>query len=275
MGENRFGSWRRMNQRRPASAGRQSMNGYKLLRVQAQSVTLESSSGQTEIMFYNAMSKLDEIHPGQRPAARRARRRRTIHQLWSQWGGAGCNYGYLSQSSGAQAAAPQADNRAPPGKKGSCKRHSGHVDGRQTSATGGQTVKSQSNAGGCCLYAIISRSYCIVLIAAAAFPAAAPASGGQSASAKGPNRVEKRCPGFRSVFPLRPVSASPQDGRNRRRKKATEMTSVKTCTARDFTRVVISLGGPVKYQFPGLTVPIASTSILVMRISIAPCWASR
>jgi type II secretory pathway component PulC len=36
----------------------QSLNGYKLVRVQAQSVTLESSSGQQEIMFYNAMSKL-------------------------------------------------------------------------------------------------------------------------------------------------------------------------------------------------------------------------
>jgi hypothetical protein len=36
----------------------QSLNGYTLVRVQAQSVTLESSSGQQEIMFYNAMSKL-------------------------------------------------------------------------------------------------------------------------------------------------------------------------------------------------------------------------
>jgi len=37
--------------------------------------------------------------------------------------------------------------------------------------------------------------------------------------------------------------------------KATEITSVKTCTARDFTRVVISLGGPVKYQVSRLDSP--------------------
>jgi len=37
--------------------------------------------------------------------------------------------------------------------------------------------------------------------------------------------------------------------------KATELTSVRTCTARDFTRVVISLGGPVKYQVSRLASP--------------------
>jgi hypothetical protein len=36
----------------------QSMNGYKLVRVEAQSVFLDSGVGQTEVMFYNAMEKL-------------------------------------------------------------------------------------------------------------------------------------------------------------------------------------------------------------------------
>jgi hypothetical protein len=40
----------------------QSMNGYRLARVQPQSVILETSSGQTEIMLYNAMAKLRRDH---------------------------------------------------------------------------------------------------------------------------------------------------------------------------------------------------------------------
>jgi hypothetical protein len=40
----------------------QSINGYRLASVQPQSVILETSSGKTEIMLYNAMSKLRRDH---------------------------------------------------------------------------------------------------------------------------------------------------------------------------------------------------------------------
>jgi len=40
----------------------QSMNGYRLASVQPQSVILEAGSGKTEIMLYNAMSKLRRDH---------------------------------------------------------------------------------------------------------------------------------------------------------------------------------------------------------------------
>ena len=118
MGENRFALMATDESAAPQQVPEgQSMNGYKLIRVQAQSVTLESSSGQTEIMFYNSMSKLrrnSSRTTAGNPASSAAAARSTS----SGAGGAGqaATTG-TSPQPGAQASAPSAQIVAPPGKK--------------------------------------------------------------------------------------------------------------------------------------------------------------
>jgi hypothetical protein len=118
MGENRFAFMAPDESSAPQQVLEgQSMNGYKLVRVQAQSVTLESSSGQTEIMFYNAMSKLrrnSSRTTAGNPASSAAATRSTGS---GASGGAQTATTGTSPQSGAQAAAPEATIAAPPGKK--------------------------------------------------------------------------------------------------------------------------------------------------------------
>jgi len=119
MGENRFALMASDESAAPQPVLEgQSMNGYKLLRVQAQSVTLESSSGQTEIMFYNAMSKLRR-NSSRTTASSPASSAGAVRSTSSGASGAAqaATTDTSSQSSGAQAAAPQATIAAPPGKK--------------------------------------------------------------------------------------------------------------------------------------------------------------
>jgi general secretion pathway protein D len=117
-------------------------------------------------------------------------------------------------------------------------------------------VKSQSNGGVRCLRAIVSRLFLAsCLIAAATIPvAAASANGGQSSSGeRAQSRAAQTSP-TSEASSLCAASASPQM-EEPASEKATELTSIRTCTARDFTRVVINLGGPVKYQVSRLGNP--------------------